>query len=787
MPPGDEIKRTRGFLLTLYAALSVAIIAVGFVSYRSYETSLRARVGDQLTAIVQLKTTEVSAWRSERISDGDLLMRTPGFADLVERTLSGKDQDAARADLTRWFEEIQVAYDYSMVSLIDESGERVLSFPAATSTVDAGLSAEARRVMESRTVSLADFHRDGPNVGEVHLSVVIPIVGAGGEPIAVVALKIDPYQFLYPYIRQWPGSSTSAETLLVERDGSDVLFLNDLKYLDNAALTTRIPLTETEVPAVQAVLGNETFMDGTDYRGVAVVAATKLVPDSPWAVVARMDAAEVYAPLRTRLYGIIAVGALALLLGLLGILLALRIQSSRLQRQQLEAEAERAWLAAAVDRSLNEVCVFEAETLRFDYCNQGAIENIGYDADELLAMTPLDLLPDFTRDEFDALIAPLASGKRGMLVFESVQLRRDGSRYPTVTRLQLTERGGHKLYIAFTNDISERRAAEEEVKHYQESLELLVAERTEQLQETNEELAATNEELAATNEELYSANEETAATNEELASTNEELEAANEELRTLYDQSAEASRELERLNEALAQADNAKSDFLASMSHELRTPLNSVIGFSDIMLQGLAGELNAEQHRQMEMINASGKHLLSLINDVLDLTKVEAGRMESEHETFDLAADVYEIVESVRPQANAMGLGLSVTGADEPREIVSDARLVRQILFNLLSNAIKFTDKGSVDVSVGRRDGQFDITVTDTGPGIARTDLERIFEAFTQVRVRDGRPEGTGLGLAVSSRLAALLGGELTVQSEVGKGSAFTLTLPEVPRPADAD
>ncbi|PKQ38109.1 MAG: hypothetical protein CVT59_02465 [Actinobacteria bacterium HGW-Actinobacteria-1] len=781
VPQHDEIRRTRGLLLTLYAALSIAIVAVSLVSYRTYEKSVHEQVGDQLQAIVDLKTTEISAWRAERIGDGDVLMRTPGFGPLVERALNGPDRESARAELLLWLEEVQAADDYSMASLIDASGTRVLSYPSATSTVDPGLASEAAHVMETGDVSIADFHRDGPGAGQVHLSVVVPIADArGGRPIAVVALKVNPYMFLYPYIQQWPGDSASAETLLVERDGTDVLFLNDLRFRDNAALNTRIPLTATNVPAVQAVLGNETVMDGVDYRGVPVVAATKLVPESPWAVVARIDASEVYAPLRTRLFTTVAAGVLVLILGLLGIVLALRIQSSRLLRQELEAEAERAWLAAAIDRSLNEVYVFDAGTMRFTYCNQGAIENTKYPAEELLSMTPLDLLTEFTQGSFDALVAPLIGGKRGMLTFESVHRRKDGSHYPMVSRLQITERTGKRYFIAFTHDISERRAAEEEVKRYQESLELLVAERTGQLQDVNEELAATNEELQA-------ANEETAATNEELAATNEELEVANEELQALYDQTAEAGRELERLNEALALADNAKSDFLASMSHELRTPLNSVIGFSDIMLQGLAGVLNAEQRRQMEMINSSGKHLLSLINDVLDLTKVEAGRMESEQAAFDLSAEVREIVESVRPQADAIGLALSVTGADESDEIVSDARLVRQILFNLLSNAIKFTDQGSVEVSIARRDGVFDITVTDTGPGIARADLERIFEAFTQVRVRDGRPEGTGLGLAVSSRLAALLGGELTVQSEFGTGSAFTLTLPALPQSPERD
>lgn len=774
MPRHDEVRRTRRLLLWLYAALSVAFIVAGYSSYANYESSLRAGVAGQLKGIVNLKTNEISSWRAERVGDAEMLRSSPGFAKLVERAVSGPDQSSAREELLAWFERIRTANGYVQVSLIDSTSKRILSSPEAPPIIDAALGAEAARVMVSGDVAIADFHRDSASAGTVHLSVVTPILSAdgSGRTIAVIALKTDPSVYLYPYIKQWPGEEKTAETLLVERDGNDCLYLNDLKYQKDAALNLRIPLTQTQVPAVRAALGYEGVVNGSDYRGVAVVAATKAVPDSPWKVVARVDASEVYAPLRSRGLTTVALVVGALVLGLVCLVLVLRMQSSRLYKEQWEAEAERSWLAAAIDESLNEVYVFEADTLLFQYLNQGALTNIGFTMAELGAMTPLNIVPEFSDGLFRALLVPLESGQRRVIVLETIHRRKDGTEYPVVVHLQLTERAGAKVFLAMANDITERRATEIELEAHREHLELLVAERTGQLQEVNEELAAVNEELTSSNEEL-------AAVNEELASINEELESSNEEMQTLYEEAAESGRELERLNAELARSDEAKSDFLASMSHELRTPLNSVIGFSDIMRSGLAGELNEEQQRQMEMINSSGKHLLLLINDVLDLSKVEAGRMDVEMGRFDLAAEVLEVLETVRPQADARALDLLATGADHPLRIVSDARMVRQILLNLLSNAIKFTERGSVNVGVAERDGSIEIAVADTGPGIAADDQKRIFDAFTQVRVHDHRPDGTGLGLAVSASLATLIGGELTVLSQPGEGSTFTLVIPK--------
>jgi len=236
--------------------------------------------------------------------------------------------------------------------------------------------------------------------------------------------------------------------------------------------------------------------------------------------------------------------------------------------------------------------------------------------------------------------------------------------------------------------------------------------------------------------------------------------------------------EIQDKSQQLEVASRHKSEFLANMSHELRTPLNAIIGFSEVLVQGLFGDVNEKQREYLQDVIGSGQHLLSLINDILDLSKIEAGRMELELSAFSFRSALQSGVTIVRERAARNGIALNVEVSDEVGQVEADERKVKQILYNLLSNAVKFTpDGGNVNVTVRRDNGDVRVDVRDNGIGIAESDQQRIFEEFQQVG-RERSREGTGLGLTLTKRFVELHGGRIWLESAPGQGSTFTFTLP---------
>jgi len=256
----------------------------------------------------------------------------------------------------------------------------------------------------------------------------------------------------------------------------------------------------------------------------------------------------------------------------------------------------------------------------------------------------------------------------------------------------------------------------------------------------------------------------------------EELRTLNEELEKRIE---ERTAELALAKERAESADRLKSAFLAAMSHELRTPLNSIIGFTGIVLQGLPGPLNPEQAKQLGMVQASARHLLDLINDILDLSKIEAGQLQVETQPFDARKSVETVMHLVTPLAEKKSLRLSADVSPEVGEMTGDRRRFEQVLINLINNALKFTEKGYVRVECAVDDCKLVTRVVDTGIGIKPEDTGKLFQAFQQVDVGLSRNhEGTGLGLSICKRLVEKMGGRIWVESQWGVGSVFAFTLP---------
>ncbi len=306
-----------------------------------------------------------------------------------------------------------------------------------------------------------------------------------------------------------------------------------------------------------------------------------------------------------------------------------------------------------------------------------------------------------------------------------------------------------------------------------------LAEQSKELQIQAEELRLQNVEIDRRRLATEGANLELKTKNEEIQAQSEEMAAQSTELRRQTEELQQQNVELEQQQLAVEEANRLKSQFLSNMSHELRTPLNSVMALSRVLMMQASSKLSAEEVNYLEIIERNGRNLLTLINDILDLSKIEAGRMDVNPKPFSLRMAIDDIVESIAPLAEEKQIALHQDIPEGIPQLESDEIRVSQILQNLIANAVKFTNEGSVTVSVRLDKGKFSVRIADTGIGVAENDLPCIFDEFRQVDGTSARKhEGTGLGLTIARKAARMLGGDIAVQSSKGVGSTFTLTLP---------
>ncbi len=351
------------------------------------------------------------------------------------------------------------------------------------------------------------------------------------------------------------------------------------------------------------------------------------------------------------------------------------------------------------------------------FANPAYLKLFGYESNqEIVGTSILDNIAPSHHQQMTENIRLRAAGEPIPPLYTTRGRKTDGTEFPMEVSASVFELQGEIFTIANIRDITERKRAEQELEQYHDHLEELVKTRT-----------------------------------AELAIAKERAESA----------------------------DRLKSAFLATMSHELRTPLNSIMGFTGILLQGLAGPLNEEQKKQLGMVRESSTHLLNLINDILDISKIEAGQLQVSMEPFDLRDAIEKTVKTIKPLVEKKGLALEIIITPEVATMTSDRRRVEQALLNLLSNAVKFTEKGAISITCQTIGKELTISVKDTGIGIKLEEMDSLFKPFQQLQSGIGRQyEGTGLGLSICKRLVELLGGTISVKSQWGQGSTFAITLP---------
>jgi len=598
-------RRVSGPLLVLlFTALALLFVSAGYWFYTQQAQSLHAQKTNELQSIAALKVQQIIRWRMERLTDARVNSISPYFNHALDAWLADPKNDALTSELLERVQLITVQEEYRNVILTDPQGKLLLSADPQVTSLEADTQKLAAQAAASGEIRMADFARSAVS-GKVTLAIAAPFSDGQQPPAAVIVFQIDPGEYLFPLIQSWPVPSQSAETLLVQKEGTDVLFLNTLRFRSDPPLTIRIPLSEANVPAVQAILGRTGEFEGLDYRGVKVLSHLLPIPDTPWFMVAKVDQTEILADIRSLGLSVLLVVLLSVLMTavlavytfnqrhrvLLQNLLAEEQQRRQAQeetrttlysigdgvittdrtglitrlnpvaetltgwreaeakgrplaevfhiiseqtRQRVEnpaervlrkgrivglanhtllihrdgterpiadssapirsaegkitgvvlvfrdqteerdAQRERALLNFTISTSLNEIYLFDAQSLHFRFANDGAIKNLGYSLDQLLGMTPLNLKPEFTAETFRQKLEPLLNHDTATVVFETVHQRADGSRYPVDVHLQLFEYEGEQVFLAVITDITERRRTEEALRKSEERLRLVM-------------------------------------------------------------------------------------------------------------------------------------------------------------------------------------------------------------------------------------------------------------------------------------------------------------------------
>ena len=461
-------------LVLIFFFLSAGILILGYLYYEHQAAHFHRQMMAQLNAIAELKVKQIVAWRQERMHDAMLMYDDPIFAAEMQEWLYGKAPPGQKEEILHRLRGLKQDM-YVGIKLLDSQGKMLLAIPDTSGDLTPLVKGMVHKALSSGKVIFSDLHLNPEK--KIRLDLVVPLhFNKDGLEIyvGVVILNVDPYTLLYPLIESWPTPSPTGEFTLVRREGNDILYLNELRHRKETALVLRIPLTEKLVPAINAALGKEEIIQGIDYRGVPVLAATRTIPDSPWFLTTKVDLSEVSAPLGDRFY-LMAVFMLALIASSgLGMAYFWRNRDALFYRQQYEAERERRDLAQRYEylaKNANDIILIIDKDLKIVEANDLAISSYGYPREEFFHLHLAELYPPghFTGGETPLPEMQTQNGQ----TFETVHRRRDGTTFPVAISSTELELNGNKLYQQIIRNMTKSQAREKALLESEERLRFL--------------------------------------------------------------------------------------------------------------------------------------------------------------------------------------------------------------------------------------------------------------------------------------------------------------------------
>jgi PAS domain S-box-containing protein len=472
--PSPHTWRIPWHLLLIFSLLATGILSLGYFFYDYQVTFFQNHRATDLNDIADLKVKQIMAWRRDRMNDAQLIVNDPVLAGQVYNWFNGKGQAGQKEKISQVFSDLNQG-SYVAATLFDNQGNLRLSILEAEPELLPSTKMIALEAMRTGKIILSDLYRV-PQSEEINLNLAIPIKlhrKDKGIVVGAVVYGIDPYYFLYPMLHAWPDPSKTAEAVLVRREttGNEIVFLSELRHWKGTPLALRKSLAETQMPSVKAVLGEEGAVRGKDYRGAPVLAANRIIPDSPWYLTAKIDIAEVNAPLRRWLY-LIPILTLSMMAAAgLGVAFIWRSRDVQLYRQQYESELERRALSQRYEyltKYANDIILIMDKDGRIIEANDSAVVSYGYSRDELFNLHLWDLFVDRRHSMTEP--EQMETEAREGLRFEGINCRQDGTTFPVEISASLVEMGDKRIYQYIIRDISERKLKEKILQESEQQL-----------------------------------------------------------------------------------------------------------------------------------------------------------------------------------------------------------------------------------------------------------------------------------------------------------------------------
>ena len=818
--------------LIALAVLALAIAATGYFVFQYEKEAIKRDKQGEIATIADLKVNEIARWIAERRADASAFGRDSFLAAEVEDWLrrGAPSDDTGRRILARLMD--FKTSDYRSVTLMDAQGQ-VRASTDGHPPVERAMRARAIESMHTQTAFLSNLYR--ADSGEVALELVGSLlVSEGGETRAVgaLALRIDPRQYLFPLIESWPDYLRSGETLLVRREGDEVVFLNELRHRKDSALRLRLPVTERSLPAAMAVRGQEGVAEGRDYRGVPVLAALRKIPGSPWFMVAKVDTDEVYAQIRTLAWTVATL--VAVFLATTGAAIALWWRQQRVlslaQRYCLELEREA--LVRHFDylaKYANDILLLIDERGRIVEVNERAVSTYGYKREELLQRNIRDLRAPETIAALEGQLARAA--EPGGLLFETVHQRKDGTRFPAEVSARTITVEGRTFYQSIIRDITERKRAEQVLRESEQRFRDLAdampqlvwtaepdgrvdyynkrykeyvgirrtadgsCEWSPVLHEDDVEPTVRVWQRALANGETYEIEHRVRRADGSFRwllsrglpvrdeqgrvikwyGTATDIHELREAREALAQSHAELEHRVEQRTAELAAANRELEAFSYSVSHDLRAPLRHVMGFIKLLDQSAGPSLDEKSRHYVQTIAEAAQRMGHLIDDLLAFSRIGRAQMK------DARVNLAQLVDEARQELAPETVGRHIDWRLEPLpQVRGDPALLRAVVVNLLSNAIKYTgnkDVARIEIGCQPQDGEVVCFVRDNGAGFDMRFADKLFGVFQRLH-RAEEFEGTGIGLANVRRIIQRHGGRVWAEGEVNRGATFYFSLP---------